>query len=110
VILFGLSLNADLGEVADNERRTRTSLILDAIYSLGPAWMANQGSVLLKTKATREEVRARVAQLFGTSDLAVVMEVAVSAVLTIGWIADEEGFDALCPGAIKLDPLSVELP
>ena len=101
VILIGLPTNLDLGEDAERDKSRRLWAIHKLMFSLGPAWSGNQGSILLKSDLTRDEIVTRISPLIGDSDVVAVMQISTRSITTIGWIADEEGFDSLCPNVEK---------
>ncbi len=100
-ILVGLATNADLGDEAEHDKGRRLWAIYDLVFSLGRAWHGNQSAILLKSALSREQIVERVSPLVAKSDLVVVIEASANAITTVGYIADEEGLDALYPIVTK---------
>ena len=103
IILIGVTRDAGLGDEAEADLSRRKWALYDKIFSFGSAWHGNQTAVLLKSSLRQQKIFERVSPLVGPGDLVVIMEPATSHVMTIGLIADEDGFDTLFANAVKFD-------
>ena len=101
VILIGLSRR--VGADAKAEKHDRLNKMYELIFSLGSAWMGTGTAIILKAQLTSEQVFDHIAPLVRSGDLITIIETSALSAVTIGLLADEEGFDALCPNSKKFD-------
>ena len=89
-------------DTGNEDRKSRLYHLQIAIFSLGAAWSCSQDSIIVNSALNIEEVSGKISQFIKDGDLVVIINQETMEVVTIGFLADEEGFDRLVPDAKKI--------
>jgi hypothetical protein len=105
VIFFRLPTKVYLGEQSDREHDRRISEILCLLFSLGPAYHASQGGVLLHTDLSHSQLVERISPMVESGDFVGIVEVSAKAVTAMGYDWEPDDLDALYPNVARFDGL-----